>query len=139
MVSGMSEDLSVWDTVTPHDVLEVSQATHVECVEPPPPHQSRGSTAHSVEECGENTGSVYCRLGVGGEFAPRLYKLTYARNHAHIHTYQTKSFLEEGGRFQMGNDMEYQRGTSTVEGDPLEDLPGTFQPLIPPPGERYGR
>ena len=71
---------------------------------------------------------------MGGEFAPRLYKLTYARNHAHIHTYQTKSFLEEGGRFQMGNDMEYQRGTSTVEGDPLEDLPGTFQPLIPPPG-----
>ena len=30
----MSEDLSVWDTVTPQDTQDVSQAAHVEWVEP---------------------------------------------------------------------------------------------------------
>lgn len=29
----MSEDLSVWDRVTPFDVQDVSKAAHVECVE----------------------------------------------------------------------------------------------------------
>ena len=39
LVPGLSEDLSVWDTVTPHDTQDVWQA--VECLEPfffsPPP------------------------------------------------------------------------------------------------------
>ena len=77
MVPGMSEDLVVWNTVTPHDTQDVLQAAHVECVGPffffP---CLEGPRLIATQEGGENTGTVYCHVGVGVEFSQLCNKHT---------------------------------------------------------------
>lgn len=68
-----SEDLSVWDLVTPFDAQDTSKAAHMECVESFFLPRVQGPRRTATQRCAEDTGSVCNYLGVGSQFAVLPY------------------------------------------------------------------
>ena len=68
-----SEDLGVWDLVTPFDAQDTSRAVHMECVESFFLPRVQGPRRTATQKCAEDTGSVCNHLGVGSQFAVLPY------------------------------------------------------------------
>lgn len=69
----VSEDLSVWDIVTPPDTQDALQAVHVECLVSFFLSGVEGPRLTAIQKCGEDECTVYCHLCVSSEFALILH------------------------------------------------------------------
>ena len=71
----------------------------------------------ATQEGGENTGTVYCHVGVGVEFSQLCNKhtWTHARTRTHTHTHTFSRFKSSpGGCFQVRDNLGYYTGQNPL-------------------------
>ena len=72
---GVSEDLSVWDIVTPPDTQDALQAVHVECLVSFFLSGVEGPRLTAIQKCAKDAGCVYYHFRVRNQFAFLLHSL----------------------------------------------------------------